>query len=461
VKPFSVKEVLNIVDGVLEKGNLNLVLHSAVYRVEKVKESHTLIFHRSKLVLSKETIEKYSPCALVTSERSEEWRTIKGFTVITVEDIGAAFWSFVEHYRKLFPIPVIAITGTCGKTTTKDMLYHMLDKMNWKVQATCKSTNAITQDLNYLTGINDETQVGVFETAVGKPGDLLNHLRYFQPNIGIITNIGAYHLDGCKTLDRYIQAKAEMVKGLGKESTLILNEDDENIKKIDLSHFAGRIVYFGINPQADVRAENVQYRDQGMSFDLWIHNSSYAVYIPSFGEHQVSNALAALAVLHDMGVNIKEAIKHLATFRTEKKHLELISGIQGATILNDTWSSTPTSIEMALKVQKRLGENRKRVAVIANIKRLGEYSLFYHQQVGEMIAESKVDILITIGTMAREIAKQARVKGWKGEVFSFENEAGVYEKIVQILDKDTNILFKFSNTYKELVRLISRVKKKA
>lgn len=457
MKPFSVKEVLDIVDGVFEKGDLDLVLQDAVYRVEKITQSHTLIFRRRRVGMNREAIEKYTPSALVTSDCSEEWRTIKGCTIITVEDVEAAFWSFVEYYRQLFSIPVIAITGTCGKTTTKDMLFHVLNKIHWKVQATRKSLNARTEDLSYLLGMNEETEVGIFETAVGKPGDLHTHLRYLQPTIGVITNIGIYHLDGCITLDGYIQAKAEMVDGLGKESTLILNADDENIRKIHLAYFEGRIVYFGIDQQAEVRAANIHYGKKGMSFDLRIQNVSYPAFVPGFGEHQVFNALSALAVLHEMGINIQEATTHLATFRTENKHLELIPGIQGAVILDDTWSSTPTSIEAALKVLKELGKNSKKVAVIAEIKRLGDYSLFYHQRVGEMIADAEVNILITIGAMAKEITKQACLKGWKGEVFSFENEKGIYGRMVQFLDQETMILFKFSSTYKELISLKNRI----
>lgn len=461
MKPFRVKEVLDIVDGVLDKGDLDLVLNAAAYRGGSIGESHTLIFHRVKLGMNKEIIEKYSPCALVTSAPSEELREIEGCTVIAVEDVEAAFWAFVEHYRRLFPIPIVAITGTCGKTTTKDMLVCMLKKMHWNVQATIKSFNSRTQNLHYLTTIEEETEVGIFETAVGIPGDLRNHFRYFQPGIGVITNIGVYHLDGCKTPEGYLQAKAEMVESLEKGSTLILNADDENTKKIDLTHFEGRIVYFGVNHEADIRAANIQYGNQGnhgMSFDLWIQNKSYPVFVPGYGEHQVSNALSALAVLFEMDVNLEEAIKYLATFVPENRHLQFYPGVQGATIIDDTWSSTPTSIESALKVLKEIGNNKKTVAVIAEIKRLDQYSLFYHQQVGEMIANAEVDILITIGAMTKEIAQQARLKGWMGEVFSFENEKGVYERIIQILDNETIILFKSTSTNKELTSLKRRFK---
>ena len=132
-------------------------------------------------------------------------------------------------YRDQFHIPIVAITGTSGKTTTKEMIKHILSA-DRKVTATTLSGNSRTASLQYLLGIEDETEA-VFETAVGSPGDVTNAGRYFKPTIGIITNIGAHHLNYCKTLEGYIQAKGEMLDIIHPKGTLIINAEDMNTKK--------------------------------------------------------------------------------------------------------------------------------------------------------------------------------------------------------------------------------------
>ncbi len=198
------------------------------------------------------------PCAIVTDLDFDGLKLINGLTVVKVKNVKSAFWSFVNTIEVCFPIPVIAVTGTCGKTTTKEMIAHILKEQK-SVQSTVSSANSRLAHLHYLLGIDERTEAAVIETAVGRPGDIRYACRYFKPTIGIITNIGACHLNACKTIEAYVSAKGEMVTGLGDHGVLILNADDEKTKAISLVNFKGKIVYFGIKNRADFRATNIQY----------------------------------------------------------------------------------------------------------------------------------------------------------------------------------------------------------
>ncbi len=153
-----------------------------------------------------------------------------------MKSIGQAYWTFIDYYRNLFQIPVVALTGTCGKTTTKEMIKHIASR-EWNVQASVSSKNEPRQSLPYLTGIDKSTEAAIFELGLGNTGNIKHQCMIYQPTIGIITNIGVHHLDGCGNLEGYIKAKAEILEGISEGGTLIINADDENTKKNTLAYF--------------------------------------------------------------------------------------------------------------------------------------------------------------------------------------------------------------------------------
>ena len=236
------------------------------------------------------------------------------------------------------------------------MLKHILSK-EIPVQTSFSSKNEPRQSLPYLMGIDNETKAAVFELGLGNSGNIKHQCMIYQPTIGIITNIGVHHLDGCKDLDGYIKAKAEILEGIKPDGTLIINADDENTKKIPYTSFPGKVVTFGIANKADVRASKIQFVTKGMKFQVHIDKKTYQAYIPGYGEHQVYNVLAALAVINEMGMSIQKAILHLRTFEQMERHLQFSEGLNGSTIIDDTWTNNPTSVEAALKVLHALGKD--------------------------------------------------------------------------------------------------------
>jgi UDP-N-acetylmuramoyl-tripeptide--D-alanyl-D-alanine ligase len=380
-------------------------------------------------------------------------------SIIKVDNIELAFWAFVYYYRNLFNIPVIAVTGTCGKSTTKDMIMHILrDSVN--VEGTDVSANSRTHNLSYLVRINESTDAAVFETAVGKPGDITNSCKYFKPAIGIITNISIDHLEGCKTMENYIAAKAELLSGVEDKGVLILNADDENIKKISLDNFKGRIVYFGIHNDADFQATNIEFGDKGMNFTLILKKMKYKIFVPGYGEHQVYNVLAALAAVRELGIGMKEAAKVLRSFQNLPYHAEVSPGINGSIIVDDTWNTNPSSLKAAIQVLNGIAKDRKKIALVGDINALGSSALEIHKEAGrEIITSGNIDTLITIGPMTEEMGNEAKNSGFKGNFYSFPDVNGIYELLENSLDSKSILLIKSAGYHdKTIINLGKRLK---
>ncbi|MEH7180827.1 UDP-N-acetylmuramoyl-tripeptide--D-alanyl-D-alanine ligase [Neobacillus vireti] len=459
MKAFSISEIRKIINGELLLGSDNLVIdYIPYYKNIRRKKRNVLIFIRRKFEFDLNYIKSRLPCAIVIDHSFGPLKSIEGLTVIRVANVKSALWKFIEYYRQLFSIPVVAVTGTCGKTTTKEMIAHILrEKKN--VRYTVNSNNSRLAHLHYLIGIDEHTDAAVFETAVGMPGDVRNACRYFKPTIGIITNIGACHLNACKTIDAYIKAKGEMAAGLEDDGVLILNADDEKTKSISLENFKGKIVYFGIKNRADFRATGIEYRDGGMRFVLQSNNGSMPIFIPGYGEHQVANALAALAAVNEIGIDLKQAAERLKTFKNLGRHLEIASGYNGATIIDDTWNFNTTSLEAGMKVLNHVAGKKHRIALFTDMTSLGDYSLQLHKQAGEIVKKYGADTIITLGNRAQEMANYAIELGLKCKTYSFTDYGQVYTLLKELLNDNSTILIKSFGNNTSMIELAANLKK--
>lgn len=433
------------IDGKLKYGKLSTMINNVVTRSNYLKDN-TLFFHtRTREDIDWDLCKEHKNLIVVTEEKYADVRAYNNLSLVIVDDVDKAYYKFISFYRNLFKLPVIAVTGTCGKTTTKEMIVHILSEY-YNVQATYLSSNATSRNLPYLIGIDDNTDVGVFETGVVYyPGDLLNSCKYFKPQIGIITNIGVDHLSGCESLDNYIKAKGEMLEGLDFKGTLILNGDDENIKKIDKNGYKGNIIYFGKNEDCDFRAVDIKYLQNGMEFTLIYNNLNHKVFIPGYGEHNIYNTLAALVATHTLGIGINEAIKLMESYEYIRGHMEVLIGINNSLIIDDTWSSNPTSSEAAIKALKRMSNGKRTIALLGKMSLLGEYETEYHRKIGDICVKNRIDVIITIGDEAAEIGKRVLELGMqKDNVYICKNGSAIYEILSSLLDSNTILLVKTS-----------------
>lgn len=448
MKSLSLRDILMHVKGDIIQGNENLIIKNVVTKPNRLK-NNTLLFHFTKRKIDWNLHIFNQSNVIVTGNPFDVKKYAdKNVTIVKVNNINQAYWEFVHFYRNLFQIPVIGVTGTCGKTTTTEMINMILSK-NYKVQSTFDGKNGLSQNLSYLLGIDDSIDAAVFELGVDSPGCIQFSCKYFQPQIGVLLNIGTYHLLHCKTLDNYIKAKAELLEGLAFKGTLILNSDDKNIKKIDLNCFKGKIIYFGFNDESQFQAKNIRYVKEGMKFNLHFQNETYQFYVPGYGEQNVYNTLAAIAASHAAGVDIKEASECLVSFKPVRRHLQFKSGINGCTVIDDTWNCNPPSMECALKVLKAMANSRKTIAVLGYMPQLGVTGYDEYSKIGEKVIEAGIGVIITIGDEAKQIGIEALQNGFdKNNVYFCKNATDLYEVLNTLLDKDTLVLFKFPYKYR-------------
>jgi len=452
LKPLLVSDVRKLLQGKLVNGSEDwYVLEAIYYYRHDLEKERTLMFVSKHDPVNWKEINRKGPSLVITDIDLEELKNASSkTTVIKVESLVQSYWKFIKYYRSLFTIPIVTITGTCGKTTTKDMISHILRK-DRNVQASMSSKNEPRRTFPYLMGIDEKTDVAVFEHGLGNSGNIEHQCMMYQPTIGIITTIGVHHLDGCKNLEGYIRAKAEIVGGIKKNGTLIVNADDVNTKKISLKKFKGKVIYFGVTDKSDFKASNIEFGDQGMLFDVHHKNKSYKAFVPGYGEHQVYNALAALAAVSEIGLGMKEAILGLSTYEQMTRHLEFIDGVRGSTIIDDTWTNNPTSIEAALNVLDVIGKDKNIILVLGHINRLGDFEKKYHQEIGSLIAKRTIHTLITIGSKAEEIAEQALREGSTANIHLFKDINGIHEIVKPLLNKDAIMLIKGPMSSKSLI----------
>lgn len=456
MKPLLVRQIRTIIAGKLIQGSDDVIVRYGAYRLKQIKNQQTIFFSK-KVIFDWNSLKAFFPLVLVTDQDYTPNRQLEHLTVIKVDDVDVAYWQFVKAYRSQFQLPVIAITGTSGKTTTKEMIRHILSK-DKNITATNSTNNSRTAHLQYLLSIDDDTEAAVFETAVGAPGDVTKAGEYFKPTIGIITNVGEHHLNYCRTPEIYIQAKGEMAKILPDSGVLILNFEDKNTKKIDFKNYHGRILTIGQSPFCDYRASNIKYSKDGMSFDLHFKQQTESMFVSGFGEHQVYNALCAIAAVHEMGLDLKEIASRLATFQNLNKHLQIYNGMNGSMIIDDTWSLTTTSLEAALKVLNNIGRTKKRIAIVGTITDLGSWGYVIHERAGEIISRNGVDVLITIGFHARIMAEHAVKCGLKTSVYAFNNSILAHNLLKKIVDQNTVILIKGDMYSTSVVELAQKLR---
>ena len=452
------KTIRNVLDGVLLHGSENWsVKHVIDYKKHELTAKNTLLFVYRNDTIDWQEFKDKLPLVIFSDKPEHELKPpFSQITVIKVRSVVQAYWKFIEFYRNQFEIPVVAITGTCGKTTTKEMLKHILSaEMN--VQASISSKNEPRQSLPYLMGINAQTKAAVFELGLGNTGNIKHQCMIYQPTIGVITNIGVHHLDGCNDLAGYIKAKGEIVEGIKPNGTLIINKDDENTKRISLENFKGRVMTFGIHNNADVMASNIKFSQNGMKFQVHVDNKTYSAYIPGYGEHQVYNVLAVLTVIKAMNLSIPKALLRLRTFEPMARHLQFSKGLGGSTIIDDTWTINPTSIKAALNVLKELGKNKKVILVLGDINRLGRFEQRYHHEIGSLVAKQNVHMLVTIGNKAQAIAKKALQDGTTAQVHSFQKIDGVLDIVKPQLDQDTLLLIKGPMSSRDMVNFAQQL----
>ena len=328
-----------------------------------------------------------------------------------VRDPLFAYQQLATHHRSRFDIPVVAVTGSNGKTTTKEMVASALGQ-RWRTLKTEGNLNNRIGVPHTLFRLTPRHQAAVIEMGVDQQGQTTRLCEIVRPTIGIITNIGPDHLEFFGSMEGSAQAKAELLDLLPPDGTAILNVDDPYFEYL-ASRAQCRVVSFGLSDRADVRAADVQSdAKKGTSFRLFLPGKSRhtTVSIKAHGLHNVANALAAAAVGFALNFPAATVAQGLARFRPAAMRSQIVVH-QGVQIINDCYNANPASMKAALQVLAQWSPSRERVAILGDMLELGRDTQQMHREVGQFLATLNLSRLVTCGSLGREIAEGARRNG--------------------------------------------------
>ncbi len=363
--------------------------------------------------------------------------------VIHVQDTLKALQDLAGFQRKRFPLQVVAVTGTNGKSTTKEMIASILETKFKTLKTQGNLNNHIGLPLTLLKR-EPSHEIGVLELGMSAAGEIKKLAEIAQPDIGVITNISEGHLVQLKSLKDIQSAKGELFQALTKEGTAIVNADDPLVLELARS-LRARTVTFGIDQPADVRASEIESKDNlGFQFKVSLFDKTLSVRLPYLGYCNIYNALAALATGYSLGIQEEAMTRGLENHQRMSQRNEQIRH-KGIDLINDAYNANPRSMTEALKTLDDFKTQGRRIFVIGDMLELGDRSIAVHQKLGEEIAESKTNILVAVGKLAGLAAKSARtLSGEKIHILEFTDHQEAAEFLTQEAVSGDCVMFKGS-----------------
>ena len=374
--------------------------------------------------------------------------------IVIVPDVVKALQELASYKRSLYNIPVIAITGSVGKTSTKDMVSSVLGTKYNVLKTEGNYNNEIGLPLTILK-LKDHNAM-VVEMGMCAFGEISLLTNIAKPTTAVITTIGSSHIGGLGSRENILKAKLEILEGLDKKGALIINNDNDLLNAWNKTNQDQHIhITYGIENKSTYQATNVKVMENSSSFQIEIDHKNYTVEIPTAGKHFVYNCLAAVAVGLEYHVDMENIIKGIAQFSLTKSRMEVMKNKQNVTIINDCYNASYESIKAALEYLHSLQSERK-IAVLGDVLELGEYSKQMHEKIGEEVLNNKVDVLITVGKEAETVSNTVKTKNQNIQVFSFSNNIQAIELLKKLLKEKDAVLVKASNGmhFKEIVEAI-------
>lgn len=323
--------------------------------------------------------------------------------VIQVENSLNCLGQLAGHLRQNFDGPVFAITGTTGKTSTKEMLASILSQQHQGLKTEGNFNNLIGLPLT-LSRLNDDHCWMVLELGMSQHGEISRLAQIAQPSVALITNVGAGHLAGVGNIAGVAQAKGELFEHLKPGTTAIINNDDPHVVDLPLPVGVKRIS-FALENSADVWASDL-HCGRETQFTLHIDGQSHVVTLPLPGQHQVLNALAAAAAAYCTGVSVEQIIAGLSVVKMAAARLEIRELQSGITLLDDSYNANPQSMKAALKALGDWPCVGRKIAVLADMLELGDAADECHRELGVQAAQ-KADVLITMGDWSSHVTSGA------------------------------------------------------
>ncbi len=462
MKNIYVKDILKLVNAELIVGNQELICENFSKDTRIIKENDIYIGIKGKSfdgsLFWEEALKKGASCAIIENINitEEEKQRYSNKTIIKVDNTLEVLYSIARFKRELYNIPVIAITGSVGKTSTKDIVANVVSNKYKTLKTEGNNNNNIGLPFTIL-------KLREHEALVVEMG--MNHLREIslltsiaKPNICIITNIGTSHIGNLGSRENILKAKLEILEGAENPIVVVNNDNDLLHEWYENNKQNWNIKTYGINNKSDYNAEDIELNGASSNFTCTIKGNKEKIKVPVGGEHFVLNSLCAITVGTELKIDSKSIIEGIENFELTQKRMDINQLENGIKVINDAYNASLESMKASLKYLSKF-ENCRKIAVLGDMFELGDYSKELHKKVGEEVANNKIDLLICNGENSKYISSEAEEHGMQKEnIYQLESKEKILELLKNILISGDIVLFKASNGMKffELVNEISK-----
>ncbi len=363
---------------------------------------------------------------------------LENMTIVFVKDTLRAFHQIARAYKERYRIPFIGITGSSGKTTTKDMLASILCRAGKTLKTEENYNNEIGVPKTLLT-LNKTHKYAVIEMAMQGPGEIKELAWIVRPQIAVITNIGSAHMERLKSEGNTAKAKSEILEFQKKKDIAVLPADDKFFSYLK-KKAKGRTISFGIDSPADVSAKNIRFQADSSSFVIETRAFKIAIDLPLPGKHNIYDALAAAASAYAADIKPSHIKKGLEDLKLSSKRLNIIH-FKDVKIIDDTYNANPDSMAASLSVLEN--HPPRRIAVLGDMLELGRIARKSHENIGRLAANLNIEALVTVGDLSRYAAKSAGSCGLKN-IYSTKTNNEAVKILKKIIKPSDTILIKGS-----------------
>lgn len=416
--PLKISEIAKAVGGSLLCGNPDTEITSVAFDSREVQEGTLFVPIRGEKIDAHRFIEDcLKICSATLTEYEAPEYSEKPY--IKVENTLTALQALGAYYRSRFDIKLIGVTGSVGKTSTKEMIAAAFSQGSNVFKTKGNRNSQIGLPLTMLD-IMPENETAVIEMGMSEFGEMERLCAIAKPSMAVMTNIGTAHIENLGSRENIMSEKLKITNNFTKDSILFLNGDDSLLATLH-GKFDFKTVTFGFGESCDYRAENIRVVGMNTIFTLVSKDESEEIEIPTLGEHNVKNSLAAFAVAKSCGLSADKIKAGLLTYQNAPMRQQ-IHKLDSCTLIDDSYNASPDAMKVSLDVLKSI-DAAKRFAVLANMLELGDYAESEHFSVGEHLGEIGIDCVICIGDLAENIAKGALSKNPNVNAKCFKDNA--------------------------------------
>lgn len=380
-------------------------------------------------------------CKTLVVSKADAIADMNGLNVILVEDTKKAMQNLAKYYLESLHLKKLAVTGSVGKTSTRDMLKAICSQ-KYRTGGTVGNLNNDIGVPLTIFSFDEDLEAAVIEMGMDDAGQIRVLADIVRPDTGVITNVGISHIEHLGSREGILAAKMEITEYFDEGNTLVINQDCDLLQK-DRLQGPFQIVTVGSDKKNEFTVSNVcDFGEEGIEFKLGCFGKEYDIRLMVPGAHNALNAGLAIAACYQIGVDIPEAIAGLASLELTGKRLTIKEN-NGIKVIDDTYNACPDSMKSAINTLMNTKGKRK-VAILGDMFELGEESPRFHREVGEYAGEKAVDLLITLGELGKHISNGAKERSNEPRVLHFSDKAELILELANLLKEDDVVLVKAS-----------------